>query len=611
MSARRRDSGPRLEVQSAQRVRFATFALTMLMTGAACGWMDGLLMVQQTTMPLRIAIDLLFACLFGWIAISFSMMTATFLMGRLRATAPRPMGPPNQQSSDGTHESVSPHRIAIVMPIYNEAPSRVFAAVAAMREQVITSSRSLSKHAMPSHFDFFILSDTNQPKTQSSEQRCWSKLVSAIAEGESDRSGTSPSVYYRHRDQNTGRKAGNIEDFCVRWGDAYDHMVILDADSLVSGETILEMARRARQDPQIGILQVPPVPIGRSSLFARLQQFSAATYGPVCVSSYRAFSGPSGNYWGHNAIIRVDAFKAHCQLPTLNGPASFGGHILSHDFVEAALMVRGGWKVVLADDLGGSFEECPTTIRDYAIRDQRWCHGNLQHWQVMLAEGLHPMSRFHLASGIIAYLSSPMWLLFISLTFFAWLLGSPAATGGSWRLTSISLGLFTTTMLMLLLPKIVAIAAQCLQRGDGTRRRLLASFAVETLFSILYAPINAVFHSQFVIGTALLGRQAAWGSQQRDESGCSLRTAITDFGWLTVLGWCLCIGVGLVGPSWLPWMLPFLLSWMLSVPLAMLMANVRFGEVLRDWGLLVIAQESAPEPLVESTRCWQQRLLNA
>ena len=351
----------------------------------------------------------LFAILFTWIVFSFVLATRGFIASL------------SKSASQGDHgnsdlNSDVPKPTAVLVPVYNEDPDDVFARVHAM----VTS---LKKHDSDTGTEragkvhFYVLSDTTDPEIWLAEELAWSRLNQQLAAEPDDH---TPSIFYRHRAKNESRKAGNIADFCERWSDPYDCMIILDADSLLEAKTIYTMVDTMADEPELGILQVPPVPIGRESLFARLQQFSAAAYGQISCRGFDAWAGDQGNYWGHNAILRIKAFRESCDLPILPGSAPLGGEILSHDFVEAALMVRDGWKVRLANDLAGSYEECPTTLTDYAMRDQRWCQGNLQHSRLIVSEGFHWVSRLHFISGVLAYAASPLWLAWIALSVAGW-----------------------------------------------------------------------------------------------------------------------------------------------------------------------------------------------
>ena len=208
-------------------------------------------------------------------------------------------------------------------------------------------------------FEIVMLSD-------STDADAWIRETLKVAELRTALSSIMP-VWYRRRWLNIARKSGNIEDFVTRWGGRYDHMIVLDADSLIDAPTLRQLVLAMQADPKLGILQTAPQLIGARTFFARLQQFASCVYGPVITRGLSAWSGDSGNYWGHNAIIRVAAFAQYCGLPKLKGRKPFGGYVLSHDFVEAALMRRGGWKVRMATDCGGSWEESPPSLIDVAL----------------------------------------------------------------------------------------------------------------------------------------------------------------------------------------------------------------------------------------------------
>ena len=369
--------------------------LTLLTTGGGT-WAFRHVVGGPQSGTLSVVLLLLLSVLLFWIALSFWIATAGFVRLLFGTNS---LQRPSSQAS----RSMPPDgRTAILMPVFNESPQRVFAGLRAIYESLQATGHGRS-------FDFFILSDSTDPDVWIAEELAWARLNQAVT-------GAS-SVFYRHRTFNSGRKAGNIADFCQRWGSAYRYMIVLDADSVMSGETLVEMARRMDQDAEIGILQAPPLPVNRVSLFARCQQFSARVYGPIFLEGFAWWTGSDSNYWGHNAILRVQAFTESCGLSPLPGVAPLGGEILSHDFVEAALMRRAGWKVCIAQDLEGSYEECPPTLIDYARRDNRWCQGNMQHIRLVFSSGMPAISRLHLGMGAMSYLASPLWLVFLVLSF--------------------------------------------------------------------------------------------------------------------------------------------------------------------------------------------------
>ncbi|TWU60197.1 Glucans biosynthesis glucosyltransferase H [Rubripirellula tenax] len=521
----------------------------------------------------EVASIILFALLFAWITFSFLVATAGWIRV-LRYGASRSIS----TEIDG-RDSSSRSSTAVLMPVYNESPDRVFAGIRAML-------RSLDENGDKTTFDFYVLSDTTDHEVWLSEEQAWSRLTADLPDAR---------VFYRHRPENHARKAGNIADFCSRWGSRYSYMIVLDADSLMEGRTMMSMVDRMDADDQIGILQVPPTPVGRESLFARAQQFAAAAYGRVFVEGFAAWTGSDGNYWGHNAIIRVEPFLDHCDLPVLPGVAPLGGEILSHDFVEAALMLRAGWKIELATDLGGSYEECPPTLADYAVRDQRWCQGNLQHARLVISEGFHPLSRFHFSSGVMAYAASPIWIAFTLLC----ILGMAVERIRSVSQESIPIGgamvLFALSMTLLLLPKVFALLAitfdSKLRRSFGGVIRLWAGGMAEILISILLSPIMAMFHTRFVL-SALRGTSVKWMAQQRDEHGVRWSDAVKQFGLFSAVGTSLAIATWLAIPRMLIWFSPMLIGLVFSIPIAVAMGSRWWGHAFKRIGLLIIPEET-------------------
>lgn len=521
----------------------------------------------------------LFGLLFGWIAFSSLLAVVGFAAlardTRERKTVDRV--PPRRS----LNEPVAT-RTAVLMPIYNESPQRVFAGVRAMIE-------SLRRHGVESQFAFYILSDSTDPETWIEEEVAWSELRESLSAEE--------WVFYRHRSQNTARKAGNIADFVARWGGHHELMIVLDADSLVTAETMLAMVDRMRSDERLGILQVPPVPIGRNSLFARLQQFSAGVYGAIFVKGFALWAGDQGNYWGHNAIIRIDAFRDHCDLPVLPGQPPLGGEILSHDFVEAALMVRSGWKVQLATDLGGSYEECPTTLSDYAQRDQRWCQGNLQHWKLVVAENFRPLSRVHFACGVMSYVASPLWILFTLTCVAGTVVDRQSDLAAGNAIASGALLIFAIAMFLLLLPKLCSVLLIGMDRTrlphHGGFWRLSASVVFEIISSVLLSPIMAIYHSRFVLAV-FRGANVRWNAQQRDERGVAWSEAFHQFIGISVAAVLVTAMLLFTAPGLLLWFSPLLAGLLLAIPLAVAMGSQRVGLALRNFRLLLTEAETDP-----------------
>ncbi|QDV56920.1 glucans biosynthesis glucosyltransferase MdoH [Rosistilla oblonga] len=556
-------------------VALATLLMTALATGsylAVASAGNGLNLLELISVPF-------FAVLFGWISFSFWLATLGFLFAfrehwqyHVRKRDLKPVDP-----------AAAKKRTAVLMPVYNESPRRVFAGVKAMISE-------LRHREGADRFDFYILSDTTDPEVWLEEEAAWSELVESLGAGD--------SLFYRHRAKNLARKAGNIADFVERWGSRHDYMIVLDADSLLAASTMQAMVQRMDENDQLGILQIPPVPIGRVSFFARLQQFAASVYGPSFVKGFSIWAGDEGNYWGHNAIIRVEAFRRHCDLPVLPGEPPLGGEILSHDFVEAALMVRAGWKVQVATDLGGSYEECPTTLSDYAQRDQRWCQGNLQHAKLLVNEEFRTLSQLHFSCGVMSYLASPLWVVFTILCIAGTIIDmrGETATNPPDNLPG-AIIIFTAAMLLLLLPKLwgVLLVSQRRMRvaRHGGYLALWASALLETVCSVLLSPIMAVFHTRYVIAV-LTGTNVRWSAQQRDERSVSWGEATRQFSGLTIGGLLVTALLAIFVPSLLAWFSPLLVGVVLSIPIAVVLGSQRIGLALRRRGLLLIPAESAP-----------------
>jgi membrane glycosyltransferase len=523
-----------------------------------------------------------FAISLGWIAFSAGSVMAGFSKRRDPVFA----GPPPPGSLT-----------ALVMPIYNEDPTRTAAGLQAMAEAL----QRIDAHR---HFEIVILSDSTNADAWIRETLRVAKLRASLAH--------IMPVWYRRRWLNVARKSGNLEDFVTRWGGRYDQMIVLDADSLIDAPTLDYLVRAMRADPKLGILQTSPQLIGARTFFARLQQFAACVYGPVISRGLSAWSGDSGNYWGHNAIIRIPAFAQYCGLPKLKGRKPFGGFVLSHDFVEAALMRRGGWKVRMATDCGGSWEESPPTLIDIAVRDRRWAQGNLQHMKIIGAAGLRFISRMHLGVGIMSYLSSPMWLVMIGIGFALAIqsrLIRPEYFSHDFQLfptwprfdTALMMSLFWFSMAVLLIPKtlglIRALLSRRLRRGAGGVIGITASFVLETILSALYAPISMIVQCRHVF-EVFMGRDSGWNPQRRDAGHTSWAEAWRFHRRHMLLACVTAVIVYFISPSLLAWVSPALLGLFLSVPLSQISGSETVGRFLSRFALLRTPEEMQTPPLV-------------
>lgn len=436
---------------------------------------------------------------------------------------------------------------AILVPIYNEDPVATFSRVSAM-------NRSLIALDIADRFHIAVLSDTTNLETAAQEAIWFERLLYEPM--------SAGRIFYRRREKNVGRKAGNIEDFIARSGAAYDYALILDADSLMEGATIGELARRMDANPQLGLLQTVPQVINATTTFGRCMQFAAGYMSPSFARGAALMQGNEGPYWGHNAIVRVPAFAASCGLPVLSGKPPYGGHILSHDYVEAALLSRAGWTVMVDPNLGGSFEEGPENLIEYAKRDRRWCQGNLQHRRLLAAPGLKFWSRFTFLQGIMAYMASPLWLVLLATSVLAAVFPDQAPAFAGFEIAPVSiwvLGLGVATVL--LLPK-----ALILLRGasDGHNARfggtpvVLLSVLGEIVFSTILAPVLLMLQTRSVL-QVLLGLDGGWPPTRRGQNWISLRDAFQASWWIVLTG-ALALGTAaLFAPSIFVWMVPAML----------------------------------------------------
>jgi membrane glycosyltransferase len=559
--------------------RLFVFGGGLALTAYGAWEMYNVVSVSRTT-SLQYVLLVLFTINFSWIALAFTSAVLGFFGLLINKGFP------------GRVETLK-HRTVVVMPIYNESSARTFAALAAIRESVEATG-------LGDHFDYFIVSDTTNPDVWIAEERAFLALRQRL--------GPDGRVYYRHRPKNHHRKAGNIADFVTRWGGHYEHMVVLDADSLMTGTCIVRLAAAMEEDPDSGIIQSLPLIINRNTFFARLQQFAARVYGPVIATGLAMWSGRDGNYWGHNAIIRTKAFADHCGLPDLKGKPPFGGHVLSHDFVEAALIRRAGWSVYMLPDLTGSYEESPPSLIDVSVRDRRWCQGNLQHSRIIGAKGFVIPTRQHFATGIMGYLASPFWLMQLVVGILIVLQVSyarPEYFTQEFTLFPVwprfdperALNLFALTMAILLAPKLFGLLLTLfngkLRRAGGGAIRLVISALIEVLFSAFFAPIMMLIQSGSVF-QILLGRDTGWNPQRRDDGSIPLKDIIRRHRTHTVLGIVAGISAFMIATSLFAWMSPTIVGLVLAIPLSWASGQLALGLWLKRHKLLVTPEEGDP-----------------
>ena len=574
-------------------IRRVVLLVLMLAQTAAATWFMSKVLPYQGTAKLEMLLLALFAILFCWVSAGFWTAMAGFLVllrGKDRFAIAR--------KADDATPIPEEARTAIVMPICNEDVARVMAGLRATYESVARSGEL-------ERFDFFVLSDSSDSDVRSAELSAWAELCRAV-----DGFGR---IFYRHRKRRVKRKSGNIDDFCRRWGKNYRYMIVLDADSVMSGTCITKLVRLMEANPGAGIIQTAPIAAGRETLYARIQQFATRVYSPLFTAGLHYWQLGESHYWGHNAIIRVAPFMRHCALPPLPGNGSLAGAILSHDFVEAALMRRAGYAVWIAYDMDGSYEEMPPNLLDELKRDRRWCHGNLMNFRLFTARGMHPVHRAVFVTGVMAYLSAPLWCLFLALStgmLALHTLAEPQYFTEPRQLFPIwpqwhpdkAVALFSATATLLFLPKLLSVLLIWARGAQafGGKLRVLAGMLLEVLFSMLLAPVRMLFHTVFV-AAAFLGWEIHWKSPPRADSETGWREALAKHGWHMLLGLAWAIGVYLLNPSFLPWLLPIAGGLALSAPVSVLSSRVSLGKRLRNAKLFSIPEELSPPLELQAT----------
>ncbi len=565
--------------------RALLYALVLVQTWIATDFMTSVLPYQGRQL-LEIGMLALFAVLFAWVSLGFWTAMAGFVLalrGRDRFAIGRTIDP--NAPLDPTA------RTAIVMPICNENVQRVFAGL-------LSTVQSLERTGATQYFDFFVLSDSTDADVRVAELAAWEALCTATKD--------FGRIFYRSRRHNIKRKSGNIADFCRRWGANYRYMIVLDADSVMTGSCMMALVRMMEANPSAGIIQTAPIAVGRDTLHARVQQFATSVYGPIYAAGLHFWHLGEALYFGHNAIIRLAPFMRYCALGRLPGRGALSGEVMSHDFVEAALMRRAGWGVWIAYDLPGSYEELPPNLLDELNRDRRWCQGNLINSRFTTMRGLAAAHRAVFMTGVMAYASAPLWfaLLVLSTVLLAvHTLGEARYFVQPYQLFPVwpewrperAIALLSTTAVLLFVPKILAVLATIVHRPRrfGGVLRLIASALGEIVISMLLAPIRMLFHTRFVI-TTLAGNRFKWRSPSREDTQTGWSEAWQRHRQQMLIGIVWAYIVYRLEPSFLWWLLPVAGALVLAVPLSAILSRTSIGAAARSLGLFLIPEETAP-----------------
>jgi membrane glycosyltransferase len=517
--------------------------------------------------PIGVAMLLLFALNLPWTTIGFWNAVIGF---SLMTFARDPAGgvAPHMRNVEGDGKIGS--STALLICIRNEDTARLSRNLTWMLEGLIATREAR-------WFHLYILSDSNQPEIAAAEE--------AVSAAITDRFGSALDVTYRRREQSIGYKAGNIRDFCKRWGRLHQFAIVLDADSVMTPQAMLRLVRIMQVHPRLGILQTLVTGLPSASPFARIFQFGMRLGMRSHTLGAASWQGDCGPYWGHNAILRLAPFIEHCELPVLPGRPPLGGHVLSHDQLEAVLMRRAGYEVRVLPDEEGSWEENPPTLLEFIRRDLRWCQGNMQYFHFLTLPRLLPVSRCQLGLAIAMYLSSPAWLAFLLLGLIRQL---------PFRI-DLGVILFGVMLAMSLAPKLATLADVMargpLRRAYGGTAWIVAGVFLEFVFSVLIAPISAVAVTLFMLGLPF-GRRVGWTSQQRDAGGVTLPMAIRKLWPQTLFGILLMAWFWKAAPGVIWYWVPIFAGLTGSIPVAMVTAHPLVGRVLATCGICRIPEES-------------------
>ena len=557
--------------------RRALFFVLVGISIAVLLWLSVLTLSAGGFGVLDLLLGLLFAVTLPWTVIGFwNAMIGLFVIRTAKDPAVEVLPAAARVRGDEPINAST----AILMCVRNEPPERVSRYLTPLLEGLAASGYG-------ARFHVYLLSDTGEENADPEAAffaefaRAWEGRI---------------ALTYRRRARNTGFKAGNIADFCERWGGLHEFAITLDADSIMMAEAVLRLVRIMQSDPHMGILQSLVVGLPSLGAFARLFQFGMR----LSMRSYTIGSawwqGDCGPYWGHNAIVRLAPFIAHCELPTLPENALVAGHVLSHDQVEAVLMRRAGWQVRVLAEEGASFEQNPPTLIEFVRRDLRWCQGNMQYWHFLGLPGLKPISRYQLMFAILMFLGSPAWMgLLVVGTIAAALANSPAELVRP----DAGLALLIVFLVMWFSPNL-ATALDVLLRPDlrrlfGGTLRFVVSVAVQLSFVVLLLPIMWFGHTMF-LARLLTGRTVGWGAQARDDHEVPLAIAVRQFWPQTLLGLASIGVLSVTMPAAIPYALFIAGGLVFSIPLAVITTSPAVGRALARIGLCRLPEETAPPP---------------
>ena len=525
---------------------------------------------------LRILLLTLFALTLPWMVVGFWNAIIGLILCQC-SKDPASLVLPSSMQANGNEPLTQ--STAILLCIRNESPARLIRNL-----QVILNG--LAADQLAGFFHVYVLSDTNDARIAREERDCFEAMCAEWSK-------TIP-ITYRCRTDNTGYKAGNIADFCGRWGKDHDFALVLDADSFMASSAIARLVRMMQANPRLGILQGLVIGLPSSSAFTRLFQYGMRLGMRSYTMGSAWWQADCGPYWGHNALIRLAPFIAYCELPSLSSRSGLPKPILSHDLIEAILMRRAGYEVRIYPSEDASWEENPPTLTEYIRRDLRWCEGNLQYLHLLTLKNLQPVSRAQLILAIAMFFGSPAWIGLILICTIA--IGMSGAPSSLVDMSALS-NLLLATLVMWYLPKIAGALDVLLRTSEskrfGGRWRFGLSLFLETLFSLLMTPIAWLNHTLFILGLAF-GKKGGWTGQTRDDHSVSIANALQQF-WPHTL-----IGIGLASllyfthPATLWYGMLFFGGLLFSIPLVVLTSQAWLGRWMIDRQLLALPEEITP-----------------
>ena len=592
-SERRAWINPRL-ARSPILARLVTFGGALALTAYGAFEMYKVVGVGTPT-ALEWVMVVLFVITFSWVALSFTASLVGFVWLLV-----------NGRKRDRLPDSLA-ERTAVVMPIYNEAPSRVFAAMQAIIEDV-------ERTGLGGAFDYFFLSDTTDGDVWIAEERAFLAMRERLP---------GLRIYYRRRRKNTSRKAGNIADFVTRWGGQYAHMLVLDADSVMSGDAVVRLAAAMEADPDSGIIQSLPLIINRNTMFARLQQFAARIAGPVLAAGPGRLDGAGRQLLGPQRDHPDARLRRPLRPARPAGTAAFRRPHPQSRFRRGGADPAGGLRRLHAADAGRFLRREPAFAdRPRHACDRRWCQGNLQHARIIGARGFVWATRQHFLTGIMGYLASPLWmaqlLVGIVLVLQTHYIRPEYFTADfslfpAWPRFDYerALQLFILTIGILLAPKFLGLILALLdgptRRGSGGAVGLIASTFVEIVVSAALAPIMMLIQSGSVL-QILSGRDTGWEPQRRDDGSIPLTSIARRHRSHALLGVITLFAAALISPSLVLWMSPTIAGLILSIPLSWASGQLWIGLGMRRIGLLRTPEETTTPPVVARANALAEEL---